>query len=163
MPKMYSSAESVEAVAQTLIPMYHPEIATARVKYTFVDKASVKNGRPVLGKVRKISGSLEYLLECDFLVEVALDQWNEKSAEQRQALVDHLLERCTGEEDEQNGDMKWTTREPDVAEFTAILRRHGAWNDELAGFASVAKTVDIDGMVAEVVNAAALEDIITSV
>ena len=163
MPKLYSSAESVEAVAQNLIPMYHPEIATARIKYTFVDKASVKNGRPVLGKVRKISGSLEYLLDCDFLVEVALDQWNEKSAEQRQALVDHLLERCTGEEAEQNGDMKWATREPDVAEFTAILRRHGAWNDELAGFASVAKTVDIDGMVEDVVNAAALEDVVTSV
>ena len=163
MPKLYSSAESVEAVASNLIPMYHPEIATARIKYLFVDKASTKGGRPVNGKVRKISGSLEYLLECDFIVEVALDQWNEKSEEQRQALVDHLLERCTGEEDEKTGDMNWTTREPDVSEFTAILRRHGAWNDDLAGFASVAKTVDIDGMVEDVVASAAVEGVAASV
>lgn len=163
MPKLYSSAESVEAVAQRLIPMFHPELATARVKYLFVDKASAKGGRAVAGKIRKISGSLEYLLECDFLVEVALDQWNEKTDTQRQALIDHLLERCTGEEDENSGDMKWVTREPDVTEFTAILRRHGAWNDDLAGFASVAKTVDIDSMVEDVVSAASVEGITASV
>ena len=163
MPKLYSSAESVEAVAQHLIPMYHPELATARIKYLFVDKASAKGGRPVAGKIRKISGSLEYLLECDFLFEVALDQWNEKTETQRQALIDHLLERCTGEEDEKTGDMSWTTREPDVAEFTSILRRHGAWNDDLAGFASVAKTVDIDGMVEDVVSSASVEGVTASV
>lgn len=163
MPKLYSSAESVEAVAQHLIPMYHPELATARIKYINVDKASAKNGRPIPGKVRRISGSLEYLLECDFLVEVALDQWNEMTEGQRQALVDHLLERCTGEEDDQTGDMKWTTREPDVAEFTAILRRHGAWNDDLAGFASVAKTVDIDSLIEDVVSSASVDNVMASV
>ena len=163
MPKLYCSAESVEAVAHHLIPMYHPELAMARIKYINVDKASAKNGRPISGKVRRISGSLEYLLECDFLVEVALDQWNELTELQRQALVDHLLERCTGEEDDQTGDMKWTTREPDVAEFTAILRRHGAWNDDLNAFASVAKTVDIDSLVDDVVSAASVESILASV
>ena len=162
MPKLYSSAESVEAVAQYLIPNYHPELATARIRYIFVDKASQKNGRPVAGKVRRISGSLEYLLETDFLMEIALDQWNEKTNQQRQALVDHLLERCTGEEDEQNGDMKWTTREPDVAEFTVILRRHGAWNDDLAGFASVAKTVDVESLIEDVVSAASVAGIVGS-
>lgn len=159
MPKMYSEAESVATTAQNLIPLYHPELATARIKYIFVDKATVKNSRALPGKVRKISGALEYLLECDFLVEVALDVWNEKTEAQRQAVVDHLLERLTGEEDEKTGDMNWVTREPDVAEFTSILRRHGAWNDDLAGFASVAKTVDIDSMVEEVVAASAVEGV----
>jgi len=163
MAKTYSTAESAEAVAQHLIPLYHPELATARIKYISVDKGSTKNGKAVGGKIRRISGSLEYLLECDFLVEIALDVWNEKSEAQRQALMDHLLERCTGEEDEQTGDMKWTTREPDVAEFTAILRRHGAWNDDLAGFTTVAKTVDIDGLVDDVVSAAAVEGVTASV
>jgi len=163
MPKMYSEAETVETVAQHLIPMYHPELATARIRYISVDKASSKNGRPVPGKARKIGGALEYLLECDFLIEVANDQWNEMNEAQRQALVDHLLERCTGEEDDQSGDMKWTTREPDVAEFTAILRRHGAWNDELLGFASVAKTVDIDSLIEDVVSASAAEGVTASV
>lgn len=151
MPKVYGSADSVEAIAKNLIPMYHPELATARVKYIFVDKASMKNGKPIFGKVRKVSGVLEYLLESDFMLEIGLDQWNELSEQQRGALVDHLLERCTGEESEEDASMKWTMREPDVQEFSAILRRHGAWNDELTAFASVAKQIDIEEIAADVV------------
>jgi hypothetical protein len=45
--------------------------------------------------------------------------------------------------------MKWSIREPDVQEFSAILRRHGAWNDDLTAFASVAKSIDIDALVEE--------------
>ena len=151
MAKVYSDAENVQAIAQRIIPMYHPELATARIKYIYVDKGGTKSGRPVPGKIKKITGSLEYLLDCDFLFEVALDQWNELTDRQRQALIDHLLERCTGEEDESTGDMKWVVREPDVNEFAAILRRHGAWNDDLSTFATVAKEIDDDSMVNEVV------------
>lgn len=150
MPKVYGNADSVENFAKTLIPQYHPELATARIKYVFVDKASMKNGKPVLGKSRKISGVLEFLTDSDFMMEVALDQWNEQTEEQRAALVDHLLEHLTGEEDEENGDMKWAMREPDVREFAAILRRHGAWNDDLTAFASVAKQINIEEIAAGV-------------
>lgn len=146
MSKLYCVAESVESIAQQVIPMFHPHLATARIVYIFVDKGSMKNGRPVLCKVRKVSGSLEFLLEKDFLVEVPQDHWNELADTQRRALVDHALERCYGEEDENTGEMKWSTREPDVQEFSAILRRHGAWTEELAGFVSVAKTVNLDEM-----------------
>lgn len=152
MPKIYAEAENVEKEALSLIPMYHPELATARFKFVFVDKASMKNGKPVRGKVRRITGVLEFLLDSDFLMEIALDQWNELSDVQRKALIDHLLECCTGEEDENDGgDMKWSVREPDVQEFSAILRRHGAWNDDLAAFASIAKTIDIDSLVEDAV------------
>ncbi len=144
MPKVYADAESVEKYAKTLIPQSHPELATARIRYIFVDKASQKNGRPVLGKPRKITGALEFLLEQDFLIEIALDQWNEATEAQRMALVDHLLEQCTGEENEEDGAMKWTMREPDVKEFSAILRRHGAWNNDLTVFATVAKQINIE-------------------
>lgn len=154
MPKVYASAENVEKEALGLIPVYHPELATARFKYVFVDKASMKNGKPVRGKVRRITGVLDFLLEADFLMEIALDQWNELADTQRKALIDHLLECCTGEEDEESGgDMKWSVREPDVQEFSAILRRHGAWNDDLAAFASIAKTIDIDSLVEEATSA----------
>lgn len=153
MPKVYATAENVEKEAQSLIPMYHPELVEARFTYVFVDKAAMKNGKPVRGKVRRITGVLEFLLEADFLMEIALDQWNELADTQRKALIDHLLECCTGEEDENDGGaMKYSVREPDVQEFSAILRRHGAWNDDLAAFASVAKTIDIDALVEEAVD-----------
>jgi hypothetical protein len=140
----------VEDVAKAILPTYHSELATARIQYIFVDKAGAKNGRPVLGKVRRVSGALEFLLEKDFLVEVALDHWNTASERQRMALVDHLLERCSGEEDEESGEMKWIVREPDVNEFTSILNRHGAWNESLTGMVEVAQRLNLEARVQEV-------------
>jgi len=153
MSKTYSSAEIVENLAGRLLPTYHAELATARIQYIFVDVAGKKNGRPVLGKVRKVSGALEYLLEIDFLMEVAADKWNDLNSEQREALIDHLLERCTGEEDEKTGNMKWQLREPDVQEFATVLRRHGAWNDDLVNLITVAQDLELDEGVQEVVAA----------
>lgn len=150
MPKVYSEAETIETLAKPLIAPFHPELATARMKFVFVDKGSMKAGRPVYGKVKKLSGISEFLIEADFVIEVAQDHWNELDENQRTALVDHLLERCSGEEDENTGEMVWVVREPDVQEFTSILRRHGAWNTDLTTFASVAKAIDIEGMVEDV-------------
>jgi len=150
MPRLYGTAESAEEIALRLIPTYHGELATARIQYICVDKASQKNGRPVLGKAKKISGAMEFLLERDFMIEIALDQWNEASERQREALIDHLLECCTGVEDDKNGEMKWTMRTPDVQEFTSILHRHGAWNETLEGMVEVAQRLNIEARVQEV-------------
>lgn len=149
MPKVYGEAESVKALAGGLIANYHPELSTARLRYIFVDQGSKKGGHVILGKARRISGPLEYMLELDFLLEVAQDQWQDLSSEGRAALVDHLLERCTGEEDEKTGAMKWTMREPDVQEFSTILRRHGAWNEALSGFVVVAQEISVDQIARE--------------
>jgi hypothetical protein len=151
MAREYGLAESVEEHALRLIPTYHPELATARIVYIFVDKASKKAGKPILGKARRVSGSLEFLLERDFIIEVALECWNEMPDRQRSALVDHLLESCTGVEDEQNGEMKWAMREADVREFTSILNRHGAWTDELSGMVEVAQRLNLEARAQEVV------------
>jgi hypothetical protein len=149
MSKVYSLAESVQTIASGLIPNYHAELAEARIGYVFVDKASMKGGQALFGKVKKFAGYLEWALELDFLVEVAADKWNELAEAERTALVDHLLERCTGEEDEKTGALNWTTREPDVQEFSTILDRHGAWHSSLVGFVSIAKKVNLDGLVEE--------------
>jgi len=158
MGKEYGMAESVEATALKLIPNFHPELATARIKYIYVDKASQESGRPVMGKVRKVSGALQFLLDIDFLIEVALDVYNDLQPDQKTALVDHLLERCFGEEDEKSGEMKWQVRKPDVQEFASILQRHGAWNEELDGFVSIAKNVRVEDLVNDVVTASIAEE-----
>jgi len=147
MAKEYSDAESVESIAKRVIPDYSPHLATARMRYVFVDKASKKGGQEILGKVRRLGGAIEHLLEADFLIEVAQDKWNEMSQTQREALTDHLLERCHGEEDEKSGEMKWTVQEPDVQEFASILRRHGAWNDQLISFCTIAKEIELDQII----------------
>lgn len=151
MAREYGRAESIEEVAKRLIPTYHPELASARIVYIFVDKASKKGGKLIPGKARRVSGAFEYLLGQDFILEVALEVWNDLSDRQRNALVDHLLESCTGVEDEQNGEMKWGMREADVREFTSILNRHGAWTDELAGMVEVAQRLNLEARAQEVV------------
>lgn len=146
MPKEWSQADdSVGMIAGGLIPNFHAELASARIRYVFVSEAAQKGGHELYGRVKRVSGFLEYAIECDFLIEVAQDKWNELEAHQRTALVDHLLERCTGEEDEKTGNMRWKLREPDVQEFASILDRYGAWHTQLAGFVSVAKRVNLEG------------------
>lgn len=155
MAKIYSDADTVENIARRLIKENHSHLATARIRYIWVSEASKKSGKPVLGKVRKISGALQFLTDLEFLVEVALDAFNDLDERQRVALVDHLLERCFGDEDEKTGEMKWTLRDPDVQEFQGILDRHGAWNEDLRNFVSLAKAVDVDSLVDDVTSAAA--------
>jgi len=151
MARIYDNADSVETMAQKLIPNYHAELSSARIRYVFVDKASMKSGKPVPGKARRITGAMEFLTDADFVIEVAADVWNEMTSEQRMALVDHLLEYCTGEEDEEDAGapMKWRLREPDVKEFGTILHRHGAWNENLANFVNIARQIGLSEIVEE--------------
>lgn len=148
MSSTYAPAESVETLAQSLIGTYHPELATARIGYGFIERVPKKGGRELSGKAVKVSGRWMYLTELDFYIEVAAPKWNEMNEEERTALVDHLLESCTGEEQEE-GDMKWVVREPDVQEFTNILQRHGAWTESLRGFVRVAHEIDVPEIIRE--------------
>jgi hypothetical protein len=151
MAQTYEPAEAVQTIAESLIGTHHPELAEASFRYIFKEKCSKRGGKPVLGTVKKMSDLQKFLItgEPDFLMEIPLDIWNELDAARRTALVDHLLECCTGEEDEQTSEMKWKTREPDVYEFSSILRRHGAWTDDLSNFAIVAQSLDLSFMTAE--------------
>lgn len=142
MTTIYGEAEELQAIAEDLISNYHPELATAKFRFLLKDKASKKNGKPVLGSVKKTSDLIFYLSDAHFIVEVPLEIWNTLDNHKRTALVDHLLERCTGTENEETGEMKWSTRDPDVHEFASILRRYGAWTDTLIEFSSVARELD---------------------
>lgn len=162
MAKEYSDAETVEQIANGLIPNHHPELGTARIQYVHVSKAGSKNGRELWGKARKVSGLWEWALEKDFVIEVALDKWNEMDASQRTALVDHLLECCTGDEDEESGDMKWKIRDPEVQEFATVLERHGVWHSGLMSFVQVAQSINLDHLIQEEAEVDLAEDLVTT-
>lgn len=150
MPQTYVDAEAVQNIAKGLIANFHPDLATAEFRFVFKEKAGKKAGKTIYGTVKKMSDLMKFLIEADYLMEVALDTWNEMDETRRTALVDHLLERCQGEEDEETGEMKWKTREPDVHEFSSILRRYGAWTQDLEGFCSVAQSLDLNFMTGSV-------------
>ncbi len=138
------ASDTIGSIAGGLIPNYHPHLANARMLYLFVSDAGKKGGHELFGRARRVSGFLEWVLNMDFILEISTPKWNELEADARTALVDHLLERCLGEEDE-DGSFKWSLREPEVQEFASILDRYGAWHKGLAGFVSVSKRVNLDG------------------
>lgn len=149
MAKTYEQAEAVEQIANGLIPNYKPDLVEARIMYVFVDKAGTKNGREIWGKAKKVPAFWDWYAEKDFLIEVALDKWNELDANQRTALVAHLLEHCIGEADEETADMKWKIRDPEVQEFTSVLQRYGVWHSGLVDFVSAAQALNLDQIVRE--------------
>ena len=149
MPRTFEEAASVESIAQGLIPNYHASLATARIQYCFSSDCWTKNGREQWGKVQKLSGLNEYLIEKDFIVMVAMEKWNDLTEAQRTALVDHLLSGCLGEEDEDTGEYKWKVLDPEVQEYTDVLFRHGAWHEGLLDFVRQAKKVNIEDIVEE--------------
>jgi len=158
MAQVYENAEAVETIANSLIPTHHPDLATAKFRFIFKEKASKKGGRPVLGTVKKSSDLLYFLIDVHYLVEVPLEIWNTLEEAKRVALVDHLLERCFGEESEElGGQMVWKIREPEVQEFASILRRHGAWTEDLVNFVSVGQSIDLGYMTGEEVNRVTVE------
>ena len=117
---------------------YVKKVGPERPWYVVVDFADPAIGRRTVDR--------RFL---DFIVEVSLPKWNDMTEDQRTALVDHLLERCAGEEDEETGEYLWSLRDPDVQEFSTILKRHGIWHEGLTSFVQVAHGLDIASIVEE--------------
>jgi hypothetical protein len=145
MPKIYELSESVEQVANSLIPNYHPDLATVKIAYLVCDTESKRNGKPVLGTTRKLSAEMKVLSsgDYDFVITVPLPIWNDMPNERRAAMLDSLLERISAEENQETGDVSLKVRQPDVQEFTSILQRHGAWNESLVDFVSTASEIGV--------------------
>lgn len=131
---------------ETIIDKYrkhHPSLVGAKFACIFREKAQKSGGEPIVGKVRKVSDKYKPLMEeeYDYIMEIGADEWQELSRYEREAWVDHLLEYCYGEEDEETGEMTWKTRRPEIIAFTNVLNRHGVdWNDGLKNL----RNVDLD-------------------
>jgi predicted metallopeptidase len=150
-PITYWRAQEVKAIAESLIPEFHKHLDedAPDIIYVFRSKHAEAHGRVRLACVRKISGLNAYLAFRDqlesidegerppapvahafFVMEVAWDTWEKLSGPQRIALVDHELSHIG-----RDGD----TVGHDVEEFSAVLRRHGAWKPDLREFLSASE------------------------
>lgn len=136
MPLLMDEFDQAKVIAAQLIKQHHTHLATANIRYLCRNKATKSRGKPVPGAIKKASPIEKHLSgeEADFIMILALDVWNEMSSAQRLAIVDHLLTRCVGTEDERTGYMKWSLRMPEVQEFAEVVSRNGLWNDSIAEF-----------------------------
>lgn len=127
MKKFTVASSEVIHLAESLIDQYHLPLMQARIAFVFQDEATETDGRVELGKTSKVQPKMQPYMEYDFLIVLAEDKWTEMSSNAREALIDHELSHCGG--DEANG---WKLRHHDIEEFREVLERHGAWNAGLS-------------------------------
>jgi hypothetical protein len=129
----------------------------ARIGWLFHRREIVRGGATVLATVHlpKVQGQLkdvfdwllfERLGELDFLVLVWADFWSGASAREREILVYHELCHMVHKEDadgeprfSEDGRPIFGTRAHDVEEFQAVVRRYGAYSEDLQAFVKAAK------------------------
>lgn len=130
-PVCYGGFEAGEEIAERLIKDVHPYHHLVNIKFICRNIAKKKNGKLVPGNVYKVNPMYHHLTSHDFIIEVALEVWNEYNPQQRTALIDHLMMRIEIVENEQTGNIKKKLRSPDIQEFTEVIARHHTWTTEL--------------------------------
>lgn len=130
-PLLFDDFDQAKEIAGRLIPKFHPHLVDADVRYICRNRAAKRSGANVPGNVYKMSGKYRFLTGVDFVLEVALEVWNDLAPNQRTALVDHLLTRCEGVEDEETGAYKWRVIPPAIQEFPEVAERNGQWHEGL--------------------------------
>lgn len=133
-PLLFDDHELSQEIARGLIREHHSlTLGSANFRFLCRNRAPKKGGQKVPGYIKKASPMERHIAgdECDFIMVVCLDVWNDFNQAQRTALVDHLLCRCVATESESSGEMKYSIRPPAVQEFPEIAERYGQWNPEL--------------------------------
>jgi hypothetical protein len=144
----YRAAQEVEQIATDLIEAHHEHLLGVRVECVFLSKTPKSKGQELWGRAKKVSGLPAFLAAGPedlpeyyedqpadfFVIEVAEEAWRELTAKGKRALVDKQLCSCEIEEDEESGVLGLAIVGPDVAEFEAVLRRHGLWNASIKDF-----------------------------
>lgn len=143
-PVRYWKSNEVRDVARELIEQYHTHLGAESILFIFRSEHAETEGKPIPGVSAKLTGRNAYLVRREYLddaqeapgyvllVEVAHDLWQKMRAEQRVALVDHLL--CRFGIDWESGSI--SLRAPDVVEYREVIDRHGLWRPEVEELAA---------------------------
>ena len=109
-------------IVRDVMGHYHNSLLGARIGIVMRDFAPRTNGKVTYGKAKKISEQDKVFMPYDFVIWFANDTWQELTAMQKQALVDHKLSHCVWDEFEGA-----SMRAHDIEEFTHIIERYGFW------------------------------------
>jgi hypothetical protein len=152
----YAKAPEAEEIGTKLIEEHHSQLRNETIRYIFRDKHTNSKGKPVLVAARKVAGLAGWLHlgyhsnDADkftelFVIEIAKDVWDRLDEAQRVALVDHALCQLDVEiPDQGEKDRRLLVRGPDIAEFNAVVERHGLWRPALEDFVKAGNQLTID-------------------
>ena len=129
----FVQAGTADRIAGIILPVFHHELANARIAYLFKEKSTTR-GRSPLGKTNLLSKRDRFLSDYDFVIVFDWSRWKPLTLVQRVALVDHQLEHC-GVDDNGN----FIMIDHDIREFNTTVRRWGAWQPNVRDFFRAAK------------------------
>lgn len=129
----------VEKMINELIQLVHKPLERAKIYAVGKPKGTAKMCCGGVAKLSIPSKAVKALVKDDlgdvhFVAVVGLDKWEQLDQDGKKRVLDHLLAHgCCGE------DGGWSLVDHDVAEFAAIIRRHGL--DESPGLRQFAKEI----------------------
>ena len=142
--KTYEPAEEVQEIAeQTVIPQWHEHAKGLLFAYLFTDEIGNSKGRVVMAKVKKMGAIEAAVTGLDAVMVVDRTIWNRLTEQQRVALIDH--EFCHVGIDEAGAVV---LRGHDLEEFIAVVKRHGAWMDDIKRFNEAQMDLFAAGLIA---------------
>ena len=137
MPTEYECSSELSAVVEEVLG--EPEfeaLGSHNIKITSCLKIKTDgDGEPVKSKgdaaqLKKVGPPFSAFIDKQFII--VFDSYHWLNFVQRRAAAVHKALMRIKVQVKDNGDISVGTRQPDVQEFTATLRRYGAYNDELA-------------------------------
>lgn len=126
-----------EKLVAELVAKHHKHLERAKIICLGKPKAGKKRGRSVEATARKATKAMTLLMkegigtDLHYYIEIGLDLWETMNATNRKTLLDHELCHFAGQDLEKG---TWGLVGHDVEEFTAIVKRHGAYNAGLVAF-----------------------------
>jgi len=132
MAEMWLAGAEVVDTMKDLIAKYHPHLAICddEIAVLFKEKGSESGGVKKLGQSGKAGPLLSLLSggkKWTFLITLAADGWQELTAQQQVALLDHQLCALRAEEDAETKVIKFFVAPPDVEFYKGEIERHGMW------------------------------------
>lgn len=136
--------KGVYAVLADALKQWHSHLREAKIVAAWmVGNKADKDGRLILGRMKKTSELDRELAPYDFVLLLNREHWRSLDEAFRLGLVDHELCHADQKNDPTTGDQVedahgrklWRIRKHDIEEFAAVVRRHGFYKSDIESFA----------------------------
>jgi len=138
--KEYIYAPELETLAKKVIEEKDLPTNPARIKYILVYPNISKK---TAGKCIRCSNELKFLGDCDYIVEMSGDLWEQLDEETQYILMWHELKHILVTVNDKTGENEFRMLDHDVQDFYSIIKAHGIdWFTNLKTMA--ASVYDLD-------------------
>ncbi len=130
----------VEKIVEELVESFHGHLERAKVLVLGKPKATKRGDRIVIARGRAVTPAVRALLkdeigDAHYLIELGRDAWDALNQDRKRIAIDRELCKFIGQDEKG----RWSTRDYDVKEFTAIIHRYGLCDASTELFAQEAK------------------------